>query len=139
MPYRRFTPAIAAAVIFTFTVVAAIVSVGGQDTQTRSSAESRPRQASESSQQSTPTLKRADRNEESKEQSDEVVTIETDLANVLFTAIDKNRRFINTIQKEDLRVLEDGQPQEIFTFQRETDRPLSLAMLVDVSASQQVT
>ena len=67
------------------------------------------------------------------------MTIETDLANVLFTAVDKNRRFITTIQKEDIRVLEDGQPQEIFVFQRETDRPLSLAILVDVSVSQQLT
>ncbi len=91
------------------------------------------------SQQSNPTLKRGDRKEESKEQSDEVVTIDTDLANVLFTAVDKHRRFITYIQKDDIRVLEDGQPQEIFTFQRETDRPLSLAILVDVSASQQLT
>jgi VWFA-related protein len=67
------------------------------------------------------------------------VTIETDLANVLFTAVDKNRRFMTTIQKEDIRVLEDGQAQEIFTFQRETNLPLSLAILVDVSASQQLT
>ena len=96
-------------------------------------------QASQLPQQSTPTLKRSDRIDKSKEQGDEVVTIETDLANVLFTAVDKNRRFVTTIQKEDIRVLEDGVAQDIFTFQRETDRPLSLAILVDVSASQQLT
>ena len=89
--------------------------------------------------QSAPSLKRVDRGEEPQEQNGEIVTIETDLANVLFTAVDKNKRFITTVQKEDIRVLEDGLPQEIFTFQRETDRPLSLAILVDVSASQQVT
>ena len=136
--HRRFLREIPTAVVFSFAVIA-IVSVGGQVTQTPSPRESPSRQTSEPPQQSTPTLKRADRKEESKEQSVEVVKIETDLANVLFTAVDKNRRFITTIQKEDIRVLEDGQPQEIFTFQRETDRPLALAILVDVSASQQVT
>ncbi|HZB44961.1 MAG TPA: VWA domain-containing protein [Pyrinomonadaceae bacterium] len=70
---------------------------------------------------------------------DDVVRFETDLANVLFTAVDRNKRFVTTIKKEDVRVLEDGVEQDVFTFQRETDRPLSLAILVDVSASQERT
>ena len=117
----------------------AFFSVIGQGGTSPPQTERQQRRASEPPQQSSPTLKRTDRKEESKEQSDEVVTIETDLANVLFTAVDKNRRFITTIQKEDIRVLEDGLAQEIFTFQHETDRPLSLAILIDVSASQQLT
>lgn len=70
---------------------------------------------------------------------DDVVRFETDLTNVLFTAVDKNKRFVTTIKKEDVRVLEDGVEQDVFTFQRETDRPLSLAILVDTSASQERT
>lgn len=70
---------------------------------------------------------------------DEVERVETDLANVLFTAIDKNKRFITTLTQGDIRVTEDGVPQEVFTFQRETDRPLSLAILIDTSASQERT
>jgi VWFA-related protein len=116
-----------------------LFSVSGQEGTASPQTDSRQRRASEPPQQSNPTLKRTDRKEGSKEQSDEVVTIETDLANVLFTAVDKNRRFITTIQKEDIRVLEDGQAQEMFVFQRETDRPVSLAILIDVSASQQMT
>jgi VWFA-related protein len=38
-----------------------------------------------------------------------------------------------------VRVIEDGVPQTLFTFQRETDRPLSIAFLIDVSGSQAVT
>ena len=37
------------------------------------------------------------------------------------------------------RVLEDGQPQEIFTFQTNIDLPLSLAILIDTSASEERT
>ena len=65
--------------------------------------------------------------------------VETDLTNLLFTAVDKNKRFVTTLRQEDIRVLEDGVPQEVFTFQRETDRPLSLAILIDASASQERT
>ena len=70
---------------------------------------------------------------------DDVLRVEADLTNILFTAVDKNKRFITTLRQEDIRVTEDGAPQEIFTFQRETDRPLSLAILIDTSASQERT
>jgi VWFA-related protein len=70
---------------------------------------------------------------------DDVVRVETDLTNILFTAIDKNKRFITEMRKEDVRILEDGVPQEIFTFERQTDRPLSLALLIDTSISEERT
>lgn len=72
-------------------------------------------------------------------QDDEVVRSETDLTNLLFTATDKNRRFLTTLRQEDVRLLEDGVPQKIFTFQRETDRPLAVALLIDVSISEEKT
>src|SRR5215207_3662211 len=70
---------------------------------------------------------------------DDVERVETDLTNVLFTAVDKSRRFITSLKQDDIRVLEDGVEQKVFTFQRETDRPLSLAILIDCSASQERT
>ena len=38
-----------------------------------------------------------------------------------------------------MRVLENGKAQQLFTFQRETDRPLALAFLIDVSGSEERT
>jgi Ca-activated chloride channel family protein len=70
---------------------------------------------------------------------EDVERVETDLTNVLFTAVDKGKRFVTSLKQEDIRILEDGEPQQVFTFQRETDRPLSLAILIDVSASQERT
>jgi len=139
MIYQWLSRWSAAAVLVSLILSAAISSVSGQDPKTPSQGESRPGQAGERSQQSTLTLRHTDRNEESEEQPDDIVSTETDLANVFFTAADKNRRFITTLRKEDIRLVEDGLAQEIFTFQRETDRPLSLAILVDVSVSQQLT
>src|SRR6266853_6638503 len=63
--------------------------------------------------------------------SDDVVRVESNLTNIFFTAEDKHKRFISTLKQEDIRVLEDGLPQQIFTFQQNTDLPLSIAILVD--------
>lgn len=82
----------------------------------------------------TPRLK-----DELPQDSDEVVRVETNLTTIFFTAADKNKRFISTLKKEDLRVLEDGQAQELFTFQQNTDLPLSAAILIDCSASEERT
>lgn len=70
---------------------------------------------------------------------DDVIRVESDITNLPFTVTDKERRFITTLRAEDLRVLEDGVPQTLFTFQRETDRPLAIAFLIDVSGSQEKT
>src|SRR5690242_19332523 len=71
--------------------------------------------------------------------SDEVIKVETNLTNIFFTAADKNKRFIGNLKPEDIRIFEDGQPQEIFTFQQNIDLPLSLAILIDTSASEERT
>jgi VWFA-related protein len=71
--------------------------------------------------------------------SDEVVRVETNLTNIFFTAADKQKRFVSNLKREDVRVLEDGTPQEIFTFQPNSDLPLSLAILIDCSGSEERT
>lgn len=68
---------------------------------------------------------------------DEVVRVDTELANILLTAVDKNQRFITTLKREDVRVLEDNVPQELSIFERETDLPLTLSILIDTSRSQE--
>lgn len=73
------------------------------------------------------------------QESDEVVRVETSLTNIFFTAADKHKRFIGHLKQEDIRILEDGQPQEIFTFQQNIDLPLSTAILIDTSRSEERT
>lgn len=72
-------------------------------------------------------------------ESDDVVRVETNLTNIFFTAADRSKRFVSDLKKENIRVLEDGQPQEIFTFQTSVDLPLSIAILLDTSISEQRT
>ena len=73
------------------------------------------------------------------EEDDEVIKIDTEVVNVLFTAQDKIRRLLTTLKQSDIRILENGQPQEIVAFSRQIDLPLSLAILIDTSASQERT
>jgi Ca-activated chloride channel homolog len=103
---------------------------------------SRPRRTEPQQEQQSPqeTPKPSPTPKEGEEvQEDEVVRVETDLTNILFTAVDKSKRFITTLKQEDVRVTEDGQPQEVFTFARQTDLPLSLAILIDTSISEERT
>ena len=71
--------------------------------------------------------------------SDDVVRSESNLTNIFFTAEDKHKRFISSLKQEDIRVFEDGLPQQVFTFQQNTDLPLSIAILVDCSISEERT
>ncbi len=66
----------------------------------------------------------------------EVVRVETNLVNTLFTAIDKDHHFLTSLSSGDVRIFENNVPQAVSLFERETDRPLSLAILVDTSESQ---
>jgi Ca-activated chloride channel homolog len=69
----------------------------------------------------------------------EVVRVDTDLVNTVFTAVDQDRHFVTTLRASDVRVLENQTPQEISLFERETNRPLTIVILVDTSKSQERT
>ena len=102
----------------------------------------RPRRAADSSTSSQQTQQQPasrDDDDVTLQDDDDVVRVATDLTNILFTAVDKQKRFVTTLKREDIRVLEDGQPQEVFTFQRQTDLPLSLALVIDTSISEERT
>lgn len=69
----------------------------------------------------------------------DVIRVDTDLVNTVFTAVDQDRHFVTTLQANDVRVLENQTPQDISLFERETNRPLTLVVLVDTSKSQERT
>jgi Ca-activated chloride channel homolog len=73
---------------------------------------------------------------QSTEPEPEVVRVETNLVNTLFTAVDKDRHFITSLRAEDVRIFENEVAQPVSLFEHETDRPLSLAILIDTSRSQ---
>jgi VWFA-related protein len=58
------------------------------------------------------------------------------VVNVLATVRDKHGQIVNNLTKDDFKLAQDGQPQSIRYFNKETDLPLSLGLLVDTSMSQ---
>jgi VWFA-related protein len=63
--------------------------------------------------------------------------VEVPVVNVYCTVKERDGRLVTDLSAEDFEVKEDGKKQEIRYFARETDRPLTLALLVDTSVSQQ--
>src|SRR5271165_1368104 len=58
------------------------------------------------------------------------------VVNVLATVRDKHGQIVNNLTKEDFKLQQDGQPETIRYFTKETDLPLTLGLLVDTSMSQ---
>jgi len=72
------------------------------------------------------------------DQSASVLTIRNrvDEVNVLFIATDKHGKFVRDLNQADFSILDDHKPpQSILNFRRETDLPLHLGLLIDVSGS----
>ena len=59
----------------------------------------------------------------------------TGLVHLVVTVMDRHRGFITDLDKSDFKVLENGVPQDIRFFGRETDLPLRIALLLDTSNS----
>jgi VWFA-related protein len=62
--------------------------------------------------------------------------VEVNLVNILFNVRDKKSGLVGNLNKDDFKVFEDGKEQEVKYFNRETDLPLTIGLLIDVSASQ---
>ena len=70
------------------------------------------------------------------QEAETVLKVDVNVVNVLFSVRDKKGTLIGNLQKDDFTVAEDGKQQTIKYFTKETDLPLTLGLLVDVSGSQ---
>jgi VWFA-related protein len=61
---------------------------------------------------------------------------EVKVVNVFATVRDKQGRLVRDLDKDDFEIREDGKPQVIRYFSRESDLPLTIGLLVDSSLSQ---
>ena len=63
------------------------------------------------------------------------IKVESNLVNVLCTVTDRKGRLIPNLTKDDFIIEEDGKKQEIVSFSKENELPLTLALLIDTSGS----
>jgi VWFA-related protein len=65
------------------------------------------------------------------------IKVEVDIVNVLCAVRDRKGALIGNLQQNDFNVFEEGKKQTIKYFTRESDLPLTMGLLVDVSRSQE--
>jgi Ca-activated chloride channel homolog len=63
------------------------------------------------------------------------ITVTSGLVHLVATVTDKHRSFVTDLDQNDFKVLENGVPQQIRFFGRETDLPLRIGLLLDTSNS----
>jgi Ca-activated chloride channel family protein len=66
---------------------------------------------------------------------DSVIRVNVRLVRMLTTVKDANGQLIGSLNKGDFSVFDNGVKQDIAVFERQTEQPLSVAVLVDTSAS----
>jgi VWFA-related protein len=70
------------------------------------------------------------------QEKDTTFSSDVKVVNIFATVRDKKGQIVSILGKDDFAVTEDGRPQTIKYFSRETDLPLTLGLLVDTSLSQ---
>ncbi len=69
------------------------------------------------------------------QEMDETIKLEVTRVNLLFTVTDRRGRFVNNLTREDFDLIENKRRQNIIEFSAESDLPLRIALLIDVSNS----
>src|SRR5208337_4657606 len=64
------------------------------------------------------------------------ITLDVNAVNLLATVRDKHGDIVRNLTKDDFALEQDGKPQTITYFAKESDLPLTLGLLVDTSMSQ---
>jgi VWFA-related protein len=81
-------------------------------------------------------LLRASRASAQQQQEDATFSSDVQVVNLLATVRNKNHEILRDLTKDDFQILENGRPQTIRYFTRESDLPLTIGILVDTSMSQ---
>ncbi|MDE3196319.1 MAG: VWA domain-containing protein [Acidobacteriota bacterium] len=65
------------------------------------------------------------------------IKVDVDVVSLYCSVRNKQNGLVNTLEKNDFTLAEDAKPQTIKYFSKETDIPLTIGLLIDVSGSQQ--
>jgi VWFA-related protein len=65
------------------------------------------------------------------------IRVSVNLVNLFATVRDSHHTLINNLNKDDFKIYEDGVEQKVAFFTKEVDMPITLAMLIDTSGSEQ--
>src|SRR5712691_8622629 len=91
--------------------------------------------STDSKPQSRAPAQSAPAKQEPTQQSDQTIKTVVNLVDVLFTVLNRRNKLVPELDKGDFKIFDEGKPQEIRYFSRQTDLPLRIGMLMDTSNS----
>ena len=116
---RIFSSVFLAAVLLLFPLVAVRAQQPSGDAQPQTPAPPQP----------------ATQKQEPAQRSDQTFVREVNLVDVLFTVLNRRNKLVPDLAQGDFKVFDEGKPQDIHFFSRQTDLPLRIGMLIDTSNS----
>ncbi len=82
-----------------------------------------------------PTAPAQPQEQQAPQKSPTTIKTQVNLVDVLFTVLDRRNKLVANLEKQDFRILDDNQAQDIRYFSRQSDLPLRIGMLLDTSNS----
>jgi Ca-activated chloride channel family protein len=73
--------------------------------------------------------------QEPPQKSPQTIRTQVNLVDVLFTVLDRRNKLVSNLEKQDFKIFDDNQPQDIRYFSKQSDLPLRIGMLMDTSNS----
>lgn len=116
-----------------FVAVAAFVAISGAFARAQQVTPPPPTGAQQQSQSQGESQQNATKPGQEKEPPK--ITSTTGLVHVVATVMDRHHNFVTDLNQNEFKVTEDGVPQQIRFFGRDTDLPLRIGLLLDTSNS----
>jgi len=91
--------------------------------------------ASSQQQQAPPSAPPPPPGQQGNPQTGQTFVKEVNLVDVLFTVLNRRNKLVPDLEEGDFKVFDEGKPQEIRYFSKQTDLPLRIGMLLDTSNS----
>jgi VWFA-related protein len=91
--------------------------------------------ASDRAQQPAPPQPAAPAQQQPPQQSPQKITQVVNLVDVLFTVLNRRNKLVPDLEKQDFKIFDEKNAQEIRYFSKQTDLPLRIGMLIDTSNS----
>ncbi|HLK47182.1 MAG TPA: VWA domain-containing protein [Bryobacteraceae bacterium] len=68
-------------------------------------------------------------------QQQPVIRVNVNLVHIVVTVKTQSGELVSALRKDDFQILDNGAPQDVALFERQSDQPLSVALMVDTSGS----
>ena len=126
--------------IAAFLVASLLLPASAAWTQQSSSSAAKPQapssaQSSNQQQTSPPSNQQPPAPKQEAQQSGQTFRREVNLVDVLFTVLNRRNKLVPDLEQGDFKVFDEGKPQEIRYFSKQSDLPLRIGMLLDTSNS----